>query len=56
MATKPKKKRKQAGFRKPPVRIPLDFETAVEGLLGVKPQKKTTEAKPAKKKPARSKR
>ncbi len=25
--------------RKPPIRIPLDFETAVEGLLQVDPRK-----------------
>lgn len=31
--------------RKPPVHIPLDFETAIEGLLGVKPKKATAPEK-----------
>jgi hypothetical protein len=37
--------------RKPPVHIPLPFERAVEGLLGVNPKEL-----PAKKKPAQAKR
>lgn len=38
-----KKRKRDKGkgqFRQPPVNIPLDFETAIEGLLGVKPERK----------------
>jgi hypothetical protein len=40
--------------RLPPVRIPLPFEQAVEGLLAVDP-KKPVAPKPPKKKPRRKK-
>jgi hypothetical protein len=32
--------------RKPPVRIPLPFERAIEGLLAVQPRKKKRKKKP----------
>lgn len=35
--------------RQPPVHIPLTFEQAVEGLLGVKPEPKQPKKKAAKK-------
>lgn len=43
--------RKTRGARKPPVRIPLPFDQAIEGLLAVKPKKKPG----AKKKPGKGK-
>jgi hypothetical protein len=44
------KEQKAKQKRLPPVRIPLDFERAVEGLLAVDPKGPVPE-KPAKKKP-----
>jgi hypothetical protein len=38
MQKKPKRSAESAS-RKPPVKIPLPFDKAVEGLLGVKPKK-----------------
>lgn len=45
------------GGRKPPVKIPLSFDKAVEGLLAVDPKGPVESArkKPAKKKPGRKK-
>jgi hypothetical protein len=48
---------KQAGNRQPPVHIPLDFNTAIGGLLAVDPKKLPPSAKKtAKPKPAANKR
>lgn len=48
------KEQKAKPKRQPPVRIPLDFETAVTGLLQVDP-KKPVESKHPTKKPRQKK-
>jgi hypothetical protein len=48
-----RKRTETAGNKKrlPPVSIPLDFETAVQGLLAVDPKEPIEQSKAAKKKP-----